>query len=59
MVPDDIPRLLINRASVGGIGSRSSDYLLSGDIVEQVTQLCEEIGWSDELNKLCEMGEKI
>lgn len=54
MVPYKIPRLLINRESVGSFGSRDTDTVLTGDIVEQITLLSEELGWLNDLNKLCE-----
>lgn len=54
MVSYKIPRLLINREAVGSFGSRNSDSVVTGDIVEQITCLAEELGWSNDLNKLYE-----
>lgn len=58
MVPYKIPRLLINRESVGSFGSRGSDAILTGDIVEQITRLAEELGWLNDLNKLFENNQQ-
>lgn len=53
-----IPRLLINRETVGSFGTRNSDFILTGDIVEQITYLSEELGWLNDLNKLCEVNQQ-
>uniref|UniRef100_A0A1B6E6K2 Deacetylase sirtuin-type domain-containing protein n=1 Tax=Clastoptera arizonana TaxID=38151 RepID=A0A1B6E6K2_9HEMI len=52
IVPENVPRLLINRESVGCIGSRTNDFLMCGDIIEKISLLCEEMGWSYELDQL-------
>lgn len=58
MVPYKIPRLLINRETVGSFGSRNSDSIVTGDIVEKITCLAEELGWSNDLNKLFEVDQQ-
>lgn len=44
-----IPRVLINLQKVGGIGSRVNDVVLLGECDQTIVDLCEAIGWSDEL----------
>lgn len=51
-VSDKVPRLLINRDVVGSMGCRQNDYLLVGDIVEEIDSLASDLGWRDDLNKL-------
>lgn len=46
------PRVLINIERVGDIGSRRDDVVLLGKCDDVVRKLCEELGWSDELDKL-------
>eukprot|EP00095_Tigriopus_kingsejongensis_P011811 maker-scaffold71_size417697-snap-gene-3.15 protein:Tk11811 transcript:maker-scaffold71_size417697-snap-gene-3.15-mRNA-1 annotation:"nad-dependent deacetylase sirtuin- mitochondrial" len=47
-VPHQVPRLLLNRNLVGSFGSRAEDCLLLGDLIEQITSLCRELGWEEE-----------
>ncbi|MCJ1353940.1 MAG: Sir2 histone deacetylase Hst2 [Icmadophila ericetorum] len=49
---DGVPRLLINRERVGGIGSRPDDILLLGDCDDGVRTLAKALGWLEELEKL-------
>jgi len=49
---EGVPRILINKEMVGGLGSRSDDVLMLGDCDEQVRRLAEALGWLDELEKL-------
>lgn len=46
------PRVLINLSAVGSFGSRDSDVVLEGDIVENVKKLTNAIGWEEKLNIL-------
>jgi len=48
----DIPRLLINLERVGDVGSRVNDVVKLGDCNTIVKELCEELGWIEELNRL-------
>lgn len=52
MVPDSCPRVLINIERVGDIGSRKDDVVLLGKCDEIVEQLCEALGWGEELQQL-------
>lgn len=52
LVPEGIPRVLINKEPTGNIGSRSDDVLLLGDCDEQVRKLADACGWSEELQRL-------
>lgn len=49
---DDVPRLLVNKEQVGGLGSRSDDVLFLGDCDAGVRNLADELGWRDELEAL-------
>ncbi|KAF2670926.1 NAD-dependent histone deacetylase SIR2, partial [Microthyrium microscopicum] len=49
LVPDSVPRLLINADRVGDLGSRPDDVLLLGDCDEGVRRLAGELGWLEEL----------
>lgn len=51
-VDESCPRVLINLDHVGSFGSRSDDVALLGKCDEVVKDLCKELGWEDELNKL-------
>lgn len=51
-VSDEVPRLLINRDVVGSMGCRQNDFLLVGDIVEEIDSLASDLGWQEDLNKL-------
>lgn len=46
---DGVPRLLINKEQVGGLGSRADDVLELGDCDEGVRKLAKALGWLDEL----------
>lgn len=46
------PRVLINLSTVGSFGSRDSDVMLEGDIVENVKYLTNALGWDKKLNVL-------
>ncbi|KAF9465265.1 DHS-like NAD/FAD-binding domain-containing protein [Collybia nuda] len=46
------PRVLINIERVGDLGSRRDDVVLLGKCDDIVRELCKELGWSDELEKL-------
>ena len=48
----DVPRLLINLENVGDLGSRPNDVVKLGDCDTVVRELCEELGWLEELNRL-------
>jgi len=48
----DMPRLLINLQRVGDVGSRVNDVVKLGDCDTIVKELCEELGWIEELNRL-------
>lgn len=52
MAPDTAPRLLINLERVGDIGSRPYDVVHKGDCDTAVRQLCNELGWAEELENL-------
>lgn len=47
-----VPRILINKEIVGGLGSRPDDVLLLGDCDDGVRRLASALGWLDELEKL-------
>lgn len=46
------PRVLINLNAVGSFGSRDSDVVLEGDIVENVKKLTSALGWDEKLGDL-------
>jgi NAD-dependent histone deacetylase SIR2 len=48
----EVPRLLINLERVGDLGSRPNDVVKLGDCDTIVKELCEELGWIEELNRL-------
>lgn len=48
----DIPRLLVNKEQVGGLGSRPDDVLFLGDCDTGVRKLADELGWREELEEL-------
>ena len=54
-VPNNIPRLLINRDLVGSFGTRAKDNHLSGDLVNSIKLLVEKLGWTGELEKYCQL----
>lgn len=54
MVPEGIPRVLINLERVGSLGSRTDDVLLLGDCDDGVCKLADACGWLDELIELWE-----
>ena len=43
------PRLLINFDLVGSFGARPEDSALLGDLVENISSLCEALDWTDDL----------
>ena len=49
---EGVPRLLINKERVGGLGSRADDVLLLGDCDDGVRKLADALDWRDELEKL-------
>jgi NAD-dependent histone deacetylase SIR2 len=51
-VQDGVPRLLINKERVGGLGSRSDDVLELGDCDAGVRKLAAACGWLEELENL-------
>lgn len=53
-VSDDVPRVLINRERVGGMGSRPDDVLILGDCDSGVRKLARALGWEEELERLWE-----
>ncbi|KAL0481168.1 NAD-dependent protein deacetylase Sirtuin [Acrasis kona] len=66
VLPDKVPigttRVLINfeQAPLGSIQRNRTypyDYYLNGDINETVFELCKELGWEEELEKLVSEGE--
>ncbi|KZO92087.1 NAD-dependent deacetylase sirtuin-2 [Calocera viscosa TUFC12733] len=54
LAPESCPRVLINLDPVGDIGSRPDDVLALGDCDTVVRDLCRELGWLEELEKLWE-----
>jgi NAD-dependent histone deacetylase SIR2 len=52
MTQKSCPRVLINIESVGNIGSRKGDVVLLGKCDEIVRELCAELGWGEELEKV-------
>lgn len=53
-VADGVPRVLINRERVGGLGSRPDDVLILDDCDNGVRKLARALGWEDELERLWE-----
>lgn len=53
-VPPGVPRLLINREQVGGLGGRGDDILLLEDCDAGARRLAEKLGWLEELEALWE-----
>ena len=49
---DGVPRLLINKEQVGGLGSRADDVILLGDCDEGVRKLAFALGWTEELEAI-------
>lgn len=49
---DGVPRVLINKEQVGGLGSRTDDVLMLGDCDKGVRRLAEACGWADDLEAL-------
>lgn len=49
---EEVPRLLVNKEQVGGLGSRPDDVLFLGDCDAGVRKLADELGWRDELEAL-------
>ncbi|KAL4806468.1 NAD-dependent protein deacetylase hst2-1 [Aspergillus unguis] len=55
-VADGVPRVLINRERVGGMGSRPDDVLILGDCDSGVRKLARALGWEAELEQLWEQA---
>ncbi|KAL4917465.1 DHS-like NAD/FAD-binding domain-containing protein [Aspergillus aurantiobrunneus] len=53
-VSEGVPRVLINRERVGGMGSRPDDVLILGDCDDGVRKLAQALGWGEELERLWE-----
>ncbi|RDW74712.1 SIR2 family NAD-dependent protein deacylase [Aspergillus mulundensis] len=53
-VADGVPRVLINRERVGGMGSRPDDVLILDDCDNGVRKLARALGWEEELKQLWE-----
>lgn len=54
IVSEGVPRVLINKEQVGGLGSRSDDVLCLEDCDDGVMRLAELCGWADELKEMWE-----
>lgn len=52
LIPEGVPRVLINKEQVGSMGTRPDDVLLLGDCDEGVRKLAKACGWEDELENL-------
>lgn len=52
LIPEHVPRILINRESVGTLGSRPNDVLLLGDCDTGIKKLATALGWLEELEIL-------
>ncbi|KAF4617784.1 hypothetical protein D9613_006168 [Agrocybe pediades] len=52
MVKDTCPRVLINIDRVGNLGSMPDDVVLLGKCDEIVRDLCKELGWEEDLDRL-------
>ena len=52
IVGDRVPRLLINKELVGGLGSRADDVCVLEECDEGVRKLVEKLGWMEELEEL-------
>ena len=52
MVGPYCPRVLINLERVGDLGSRPDDLVLLGACDDIVRDLCRELGWEEELDRL-------
>ncbi|PPQ68375.1 hypothetical protein CVT24_004796 [Panaeolus cyanescens] len=50
--PQSCPRVLINMEPVGDIGDNPDDLLLLGQCDQIVEELCKELGWHDDLQRL-------
>lgn len=53
-VAEGVPRVLINRERVGGLGSRPDDVVILGDCDDGVRKLAQALGWEEELERLWE-----
>ena len=49
---EGVPRLLINKERVGGLGSRADDVVLLGDCDDGIRKLASCLGWLDELEEI-------
>ncbi|KXN82421.1 NAD-dependent protein deacetylase hst2-1 [Leucoagaricus sp. SymC.cos] len=52
LVNNDCPRVLVNLERVGDFASRPDDVLLLGKCDDMIRELCQELGWEDELDRL-------
>lgn len=52
LVQDDAPRILLNKERVGGLGGRPDDVVILGACDDGVRQLCDALGWREELEAL-------
>lgn len=52
LVQDDTPRILLNKERVGDLGSRPDDVVILGACDDGVRQLCDALGWREELEAL-------
>ncbi|KAL5332592.1 DHS-like NAD/FAD-binding domain-containing protein [Aspergillus crustosus] len=53
-IAEGVPRVLINRERVGGLGSRPDDVLIIGDCDDGVRKFASALGWEEELVQLWE-----
>lgn len=51
-VREGVPRVLVNMESVGDIGTRDADVVALGACDDVVKELCETLGWTEELDSL-------
>lgn len=52
IVPPSCPRILINLQRAGDIGRRPNDVVILQECDSAVWELCEELGWTEELKRL-------
>lgn len=57
-VPSHVPRILINREVPRAFRPRPGDLVLTGECDDQVWQLSEVLGWTEELQELVASGEQ-
>lgn len=49
---EGVPRVLINKDPVGGLGSRPDDVMILGDCDEGIRKLADALGWREELEEM-------